>query len=64
MTIDRLRREAEAHGVATSYRDWRGHRADVSVETLRAVLAAMCQAPPQPGFRPAPDVGGGRGALA
>jgi 4-alpha-glucanotransferase len=64
VTIDRLRREAEAHGVATSYRDWHGHRAEVGEETLRAVLAAMGEAPPQPGFRPAPDLGGGRGALA
>src|SRR5262245_44930592 len=36
-----LWREAEAHGVATSYRDWHGRRAEVGEETLRAVLAAL-----------------------
>ena len=40
-----LWREAEAHGVATSYRDWHGRRAEVSEETLRAVLAAMGETP-------------------
>jgi 4-alpha-glucanotransferase len=40
-----LLREAEAHGVATSYRDWHGRRAEVGEETLRAVLAAMGDTP-------------------
>jgi 4-alpha-glucanotransferase len=40
-----LWREAEAHGVATSYRDWHGQRAEVGEETLRAVLAAMGETP-------------------
>ena len=41
MISGELWREAEAHGVATSYRDWHGRRAEVGEETLRAVLAAM-----------------------
>ena len=41
MISGELLREAEAHGVATSYRDWHGRRAEVGEETLRAVLAAM-----------------------
>jgi 4-alpha-glucanotransferase len=49
---DQLRRAAGAHGVATSYRDWRGRRAEVGEETLRAVLAAMGETPPRPGFQP------------
>src|SRR5262249_57184636 len=51
-----LWREAEAHGVATSYRDWHGRRAEVGEETLRAVLAAMGETPRPnagaPGRRP------------
>jgi 4-alpha-glucanotransferase len=46
VTSDQLRRQAEAHGVATSYRDWHGHRVEVGEETLRAVLAALGDAPP------------------
>src|SRR5207342_2765434 len=49
---DQLRRAAGAHGVATSYRDWRGGRAEVGEETLRTVLAAMGETPPRPGFQP------------
>ena len=45
MSGDRLRREALAHGVATSYRDWRGRRVDVASQTLHAVLAALAPAP-------------------
>ncbi len=48
VTSDQLRRQAEAHGVATSYRDWHGHRVEVGEETLRAVLAALGDAPPRP----------------
>jgi 4-alpha-glucanotransferase len=48
-----LWREAEAHGVATSYRDWHGRRAEVGGETLRAVLAAMGEAPPPNAGAPA-----------
>jgi 4-alpha-glucanotransferase len=40
-----LWRQAEAHGVATSYRDWHGQRAEVGEDTLRAVLAAMGETP-------------------
>ena len=32
---------AGAHGVLTSYEDWRGERVDVSTETIAAVLAAL-----------------------
>jgi 4-alpha-glucanotransferase len=49
---DQLRREAQAHGVATSYRDWRGQRAEVGEETLRAVLAALGDAMPGQALRP------------
>lgn len=42
---EQLRRRAEAHGVATSYRDWRGHRVQVGEETLRAVLVAVGDGP-------------------
>ena len=48
MSGDRLRREAQAHGVATSYRDWRGRRVDVASQTLRAVLAALAAGPGEP----------------
>jgi 4-alpha-glucanotransferase len=48
-----LWREAGAHGVATSYRDWHGRRAEVGEETLRAVLAAMGEAPPPNAGAPA-----------
>ena len=48
MSGDRLRREAQAHGVATSYRDWRGRRVDVASQTLRAVLAALAAVPGEP----------------
>jgi len=51
---DQLRRAAGANGVATSYRDWRGGRAEVGEDTLRAVLAAMGEMPPRPGLRRAP----------
>jgi 4-alpha-glucanotransferase len=41
VTIAELRRRAAAHGVATSYQDWRGQRVEVSEETLTAILAAL-----------------------
>ena len=36
-----LRRRAQAHGVAVSYRDWRGRLVEVPDETLAAVLEAL-----------------------
>jgi 4-alpha-glucanotransferase len=52
---DRLRREAQALGVATSYRDWRGHRVEVASRTLHAVLAELAAAPGEsPGAGPPP----------
>ena len=36
-----LIRRAEAHGVAVSYRNWRGHHVEVPDETLAAVLDAL-----------------------
>jgi 4-alpha-glucanotransferase len=45
MTLDQLRSAAEAHGVATRYTDAAGRDHQVSVETLRAVLAAMGEEP-------------------
>src|ERR1035441_10409881 len=53
VTIAELRRRAEAHGVATSYQDWRGQRVVVSEETLAAILAALGEPPDraaQPGL--------------
>jgi 4-alpha-glucanotransferase len=41
MTLDRLRRAAEARGVATRYTDAAGRDHQASGETLRAVLAAI-----------------------
>ena len=32
---------AQAYGVMTEYVDWRGHRVEVSAETIGAVLTAM-----------------------
>ncbi|HEY6279683.1 MAG TPA: 4-alpha-glucanotransferase [Streptosporangiaceae bacterium] len=52
---DRLRREAQAQGVATSYRDWRGRRVEVADQTLKAVLAAL--ATPMPGLPGTPRTG-------
>ena len=49
MTIAELRRRAAAHGVATSYQDWRGQRVEVSEETLTAILAALGEQPGQTG---------------
>jgi 4-alpha-glucanotransferase len=54
---DRLRRAAQAQGVATSYRDWRGRRVGVASQTLQAVLAALAAAPgeaPPVGLSPSP----------
>lgn len=45
VTSDQLRRQAEAHGVATFYRDWQGRPVEVGEETLRAVLAALAGTP-------------------
>ncbi len=45
MNGERLRRAAQAQGVATSYRDWRGRRVEVASQTLQAVLAALAAAP-------------------
>ena len=36
-----LRRQAQAHGVAVSYQDWRGRLVEVADETLAAVLSAL-----------------------
>jgi 4-alpha-glucanotransferase len=38
---DELTRRAQAHGVAVSYRDWRGRATDVPDETLAAVLDVL-----------------------
>ena len=47
MTSDETRRRAEAHGVATGYRDWHGRRVEVSQRTLDAILAALGEPPDQ-----------------
>ena len=56
MTSDETRRRAEAHGVATGYRDWHGRRVEVSQRTLDAILAALGEPPDQGATVPAaPD---------
>jgi 4-alpha-glucanotransferase len=45
MTLEQLRRSAEARGVATSFSDAAGRHQVVSEDTLRAVLDAMGPAP-------------------
>ena len=57
-----LRRRAQAVGVATSYRDWRGKTVEVADETIAAVLAALGAGPsasavPPAGSRPGPRRG-------
>jgi 4-alpha-glucanotransferase len=47
-----LTRRAQAHGVAVSYRNWRGQHVDVPDETLAAVLGALGDYEP-----PAPSAG-------
>jgi 4-alpha-glucanotransferase len=64
--IGELSRRAEAHGVATSYQDWRGQRVEVGEETLAAILAGLGEQPGRsgPGTRPARGGGPERAALA
>ena len=62
MASAQLRRRAEARGVTTAYRDWRGSRVQVSDETLMAVLDALGgpgSSAPGPGLGqfPAPAAG-------
>ena len=62
MTSDETRRRAEAHGVASGYRDWHGRRVEVSQRTLDAILDALGVPPDQGAAVPAaPD---GRPAAA
>jgi 4-alpha-glucanotransferase len=49
MTLDPLRRAAEARGVATRFTDATGRDHQVSDATLRAVLAALGEEQPTPG---------------
>jgi 4-alpha-glucanotransferase len=49
MTLDPLRRAAEARGVATRFTDATGRDHQVSDATLRAVLAALGEEQPMPG---------------
>jgi 4-alpha-glucanotransferase len=53
-----LTRRALAHGVAVSYRNWRGHHCEVSDETLAAVLDALGDAKGPPGYGDSGRVGG------
>jgi 4-alpha-glucanotransferase len=48
VTNAELRRQAEARGVATSYRDWRGQQVEVGAQTLAAILAALGKEPAIP----------------
>jgi 4-alpha-glucanotransferase len=57
VAIGELRHRAQARGVATSYRDWRGQRIQAGEETLAAILAALGDQPDR-AVRPGP--GGGR----
>jgi 4-alpha-glucanotransferase len=57
VTSAQLRRRAEARGVTTAYRDWRGRRTQVSDETLMAVLDALGPEPALPGPGRATDLG-------
>ena len=62
MSSEFLRRRAQAVGVATSYRDWRGRTVEVADETIAAVLAALGAGPsgsaiPPAGSRPGPRRG-------
>jgi 4-alpha-glucanotransferase len=41
VTSEEIRRRAVAHGIATSYQDWRGRPVEVSEQTLEAILAAL-----------------------
>ncbi|MFD0855032.1 4-alpha-glucanotransferase, partial [Actinomadura adrarensis] len=41
MADEELNRLARAHRVATHYTDWRGQDAEVSEDTLRAVLTSL-----------------------
>jgi 4-alpha-glucanotransferase len=58
VTSAQLRRRAEAQGVTTAYRDWRGRRVQVSDQTLAAVLDVL-----GPELSP-PDSGRGTGRPA
>jgi 4-alpha-glucanotransferase len=60
VTSAQLRRRAEARGVTTSYRDWRGRKVQVSDQTLDAVLAVLGSAPSP--ARTRPGVTGGAAA--
>jgi len=56
-----LTRRAQAHGVATSYQNWRGRLVEVTDETLAAVLGALGDYGIAPGGRPPgipPHMGG------
>jgi hypothetical protein len=56
-----LVRQAQARGVAGSYRDWRGREVEVGSDTLAAILDALGDAgPPAPGpFGIMPEPGAG-----
>jgi len=47
-----LIRRAEAAGIAPRYRDWRDHDAEVSAETLAAILDALDSGPAPAGPPP------------
>jgi 4-alpha-glucanotransferase len=64
VTSAQLRRRAEARGVTTAYRDWQGRKAQVSDETLEAVLAVLGSAPPPDRTRTGTAAGQGTGPLA
>ena len=59
MTDPELIRQAEAAGIAPCYLDWREQPAEVSAETLAAILAALDAVPePAPGRRGGGQRGG------
>jgi 4-alpha-glucanotransferase len=57
VTSAQLKRRAEARGVTTAYRDWRGRRTQVSDETLIAILDALGPELALPGHERAADLG-------
>src|SRR5882757_7867038 len=66
VTSAKLRQQAAARGVATSYQDSRGEQVEVSEETLAAILTALGPEPDRadPDVRPASEERQEREALA
>ena len=59
-----LVRRAQAHGVAVSYRDWRGRQVEVATGTLEAIMVALGDGPAVPAAGPAAARARAAGATA